>query len=494
MTNGPFTAYERSLTVRSIGGGHEVTETTEFTLAVPLWSVLVRPLMRRALAAIDRTPRRRWWWPKEVVSPTTSNLVATLCLVSVMTGYLGVLIGQTITFAAADFGAGDGEVANTLAGVRVGVLLSLLLIHRADRVGRRPLILGFATGAIVFAMAGALAPNLLALGAAQTISRGLTTGLITLVVLATTEEVPAGFRAFTISLVTIATALGAGMVVWFLPLNDLIDGGWRLVYLFPGFFLVPLWWIARYLPETRRFVAAVSHDAEAAVKWGRFALIGGAAFCTALFGSPASQLRNEYLRDDLGYTATTISLFQIVISAPAGTAILLAGLAADRFGRRGIGATGVAVGATMAALSYQFTGVGLWVTASISVVVGSAAVPAMRGYGTELFPTKARARVGGMLDVVGVTGSAVGLLAVGYLSERWDDLGSAIGVFVFAPLLVAVAILTLFPETASAELERFNPGDPDPDDAPAEARPDETDETDDEAELVRRRARFGGPR
>jgi MFS family permease len=459
-TEGPFTRYSRSLEVRSSGERHEVTETTDYALAVPVWGPLVRLLMSRALADQDRTPRRRWWWPREVVSPTTSNLVATLCVISVMTGYLGVIIGQTITFAAADFGAGDAEVANTLAAVRVGVLLSLVIIHRADRIGRRPLILGFSTAAILFTVIGSLAPSLVALGAAQTISRGLTTGLITLVVLAAIEEVPAGFRAFTISLLTITTALGAGMVVWFLPLNDLIDGGWRLVYLVPAVFLPLLWWVSRYLPETRRFTAAADRQAPAVVNWARFALIGGAAFASALFLSPASQLRNEFLRDDLGYSATAISAFQLVISAPAGMAIVGAGLAADRVGRRWIGAIGLAVGATMLALSYQFTGVGLWLAASAGIVFTGIAFPATRGYGTELFPTRARARVGGLLDVIGVTGSAVGLLTVGYLSERWDDLASAIGVLVFAPLLVALAILTLFPETASTELERFNPSDP----------------------------------
>ena len=251
------------------------------------------------------------------------------------------------------------------------------------------------------------------------------------------------------------------MVVWFLPLNDLIQGGWRIVYLIPGVFLLPLWWISRYLPETRRFAAAASNEAPAVVNWARFALVGGAAFASAMFLSPASQLRNEYLRDDLSYSATTISLFQLVISAPAGLAIILAGLAADRVGRRWIGAIGVSVGAIMIALSFQFTGTGLWLAASAGIVFTAMAAPAMRGYGVELFPTRSRARVGGMLDVVDVAGSAVGLLAVGYLSERWDDLGLAIGVFVFAPILVGVAIIAFFPETAATELEHFNPSDPD---------------------------------
>ncbi|MDH3684459.1 MAG: MFS transporter, partial [Acidimicrobiia bacterium] len=408
LVEGPFTDYERSLLVRPVDGSYEVTETTEYRLATPVWSVLIRPLMSRALRSTDRTPRRRWWWPAEVVKRRTAVLVSTLGFISVMTGYLGVVIGQTITFAAEDFGADDSAEANTLAAVRVGVVLSLLLVPRADRIGRRPLILGLAAGAVLFTMAGAFASSLQTLGAAQTVARGLTTGLITLLVLAATEEVPAGVRAFTISLITLCFALGAGMVIWVLPVDDLIDGGWRIVYLVPGLFLPVLWWVAKHLPETRRFRAATTTEAPAVIDWRRFAMLGGGAFLSTFFLSPASQLRNEFLRDDLGYSASIVSVFQLVISAPAGTAILLAGIAADRIGRRWVGAVGLSAGVIMLATSYQLTGAGLWLAASAGVVLTGAAFPATRGYQTELFPTRARAKVGGLLDVVGVAGSASG--------------------------------------------------------------------------------------
>ena len=96
----------------------EVTERIELRLAIPLWWPLVLPLMKRALRSPDRTPRVRWWWPREIVTATTAQLVSAVCVLSVMTGYLGVIIGQTITFAAADFGDGDGAQANTLAAVK----------------------------------------------------------------------------------------------------------------------------------------------------------------------------------------------------------------------------------------------------------------------------------------------------------------------------------------------------------------------------------------
>ena len=228
--------------------------------------------------------------------------------------------------------------------------------------------------------------------------------------------------------------------------------------------------MGRHLPETRRFAAAAAVAAPGAIRRSRFALVGGAAFLGTLFLSPASQLRNEFLRDDLGYTASSISLFQLVISLPAGTAVMIAAVTADRYGRRWIGAGGLALGAVMGAISYRSTGIGLWLTASGAVVLTSAAVPALRGYQTELFPTRARAKVGGWLDVVGVAGSAAGLVIVGVLAERWDDLGGAIAVMAIAPILAAVAVIALFPETASTELEVFNTDDPAIDDAATDDR------------------------
>ncbi|MEL7210833.1 MAG: hypothetical protein AAGK32_21795, partial [Actinomycetota bacterium] len=105
-------------------------------------------------------------------------------------------------------------------------------------------------------------------------------------------------------------------------------------------------------------------------------------------------------------------------------------------------------------------GIGLWLFASAGVVLGGASIPALRGYQTELFPTRARAKVGGMLDTIAVAGSATGLVIVGYLSERWDDLGNAITSLLVAPLLCVVVIVVFFPETARRELETFNPEDP----------------------------------
>ena len=461
MVTGPFSSYHRRLEFSQSpnDGREQVTERTDFKLAIPLWWPYLLLLFKRALADLDRTPRRRWWWPKSVVDADTSRLIGTVGTIGTLAGYMGVLIGQTITFAAEEFEVDDNGQATTLAAVRVGVLLSMLLLGRADRIGRRPLTLGFAVAAILFTALGALAPNMLALGASQTIARGLTTGLLTLVTLAATEEAPASARAIAISFATLTTGFGAALVLWVLPVADLLPGGWRLTYLVPLGFLPLVWWLSQHLPETRRYTVAEQHNSPAIINWNRFALIAFAAFASGIFLSPASQLRNEFLRDDLSFNATDISIFQLAVSIPATAAVPIGGYLADRYGRRVVGASGLTIGVVASALSYQSSGRVLWALAAIAVSGSAAAVPALRGYQTELFPTKARGRVGGMIDVAAVAGSALGLIAVGRLALRWDDLGSAIGTMVFAPLLVVVLILFFFPETADRELEEFNPGD-----------------------------------
>ena len=135
---GPFAVYGRTLSVGPIGpdARHDVTEVTEFKLAIPLWGSLFRPMMKRALADRDRRPRARWWWGQEVIPAQTTLLLSVVAIISMVVGYLGVIIGQTITFATREFGADDADQGWTLAAVRIGVLLSVVLLRFADRVGR----------------------------------------------------------------------------------------------------------------------------------------------------------------------------------------------------------------------------------------------------------------------------------------------------------------------------------------------------------------------
>lgn len=459
---GPFRVYERSLSVEPVDHStYKVDERTEFKLAIPVWGGIFVPLMKRALVDTDRQPRPRWWWPQELIDSQATTILAVVAVISVAAGYLGVLIGQTITFAAEEFGANDADQGRTLAAIRIGIVVSVLFIRRADKVGRRPLLIGFAASSIVITALGALAPNLFTLGLTQAVARGLATGLLTLITLAVTEEVPAEVRSMTIGLVTLSTGFGGGLVVMALSLADISEGAWRLLYVLPLLFLPVILWAWRSLPETRRFdAAAVVDTAPVHVDRRRFWLLAFTSFGSTIFLSPASQLLNEYLNDELGFSAARISLFRLTINLPIALFILGAGFLADRTGRRPVGSIGIAFGASASALMFYSTGLWLWISAMVGTWMLAGAYTALRSYQTELFPTKARARVGGWLDLVAVSGSAAGLLIAGELAERWGSLGPSIAVLLVGPLLVLVSVIVFYPETAKAELEDFNPGDP----------------------------------
>lgn len=460
QANGPFRRYRRQLDiVPRPDGARDVREEIEFELAVPVWRPLFTPFMRRALRDLDRSPRRRWWWPREVVGTDTTTLLGLLVVLAVISGYLGTIISQTIAFAADEFDAGRTAQGNTLAAVRIGVVLSVLAARLADRFGRRPMIIATAASSATLTALGALAPDLWTLGASQTVARGLATALATLLVIAAAEEVPAASRALAVSLLTLGAALGSGMVLWVLPVADLGPRGWRAVYLVPLLALPVLAWVQRSLPETRRFEAAREEPEGGTVDRGRFALLAFTAFAGALFLSPASQFSNEFLREERGYSALAISVFRLTTSTPAGLAVLLGGIIADRRGRRLLGALGLLLGAAATAASYHSSGPALWLWALVGIWVIGAAAPALRVYQTELFPTRSRGRIGGWLDLIAVSGSAAGLIATGVLADRWGSLAWAITAMLVGPLVVAVLVLSRFPETRALELEALNPGD-----------------------------------
>ena len=69
------------------------------------------------------------------------------------------------------------------------------------------------------------------------------------------------------------------------------------------------------------------------------------AFLLNLFKDPASQLLNEFLRDERGFSAARISLFSVATNLPGFFGVLIGGRIADTRGRRGVGAVAVLGGA-----------------------------------------------------------------------------------------------------------------------------------------------------
>ena len=479
LARGPMTSYRRDVAARPAPDGRvEVDEVTRFRSALGFWGAWVAlPVARALRRTTGRTrPRSPFWAPPDALDARSGTVLGLLLTLALVAGYLGTVMTQTITFAADEFGRGTTAQGGALAAVRIGTLGSLVLVALADRRGRRRLLLGSLVAAILATVAGAFAPSLEVLGVTQTLARGFTTAVTLLLAIVAAEEMPKGTRAYAISVMTMTGALGAGMAIWALPLADVGDGGWRILYLLPVLGLPVVARVRRTLPESLRFVRPHRSATVLRGHAGRLAAIGGAMFCASAFGAPSSQLLNDFLRDERGFSAARISLFTILTSTPAGLALVAGGRLADTRGRRHVVAVGVAGGALLASWGFTAHGWPLWAANLGGTMLGALAVPALGAYGPELFPTAARGKANGILQLLSVAGSALGLVVAGVAKDRWGQLSD--GIFLLLPLglLVAVLALTVFPETARRELEDINPEDdvvvgPDGVPTPAPLRP-----------------------
>jgi len=477
--DGPFRSYRRTVRTTPEAGSEDgggllrVDQEIDFRLAIPIWGVLFTPLVKRALregteeveAGVEVVPDPEvgsagtvpWWSPPDRFSPRQATVLGLLCTFTLISGYLGTVITQTITYAADEFDASRSEQGAVLAAVRVGVLLSLVVVALADRRGRRRMLLLAAVAGCLITATGALVPGLPWLGASQTLARAMSTALGLLITIVSVEEMPRSSRAYAVSVMAMTAALGAGMAVWVLPVADLGEQAWRLLYVLPLAALPLIVWLGRRLPETERFERSIERPPEHAHR-ARLVLLASSAFLTTIFLAPASQFQNEFLRTERGFSALLITLFTIGTNTPGAIGILVGGHLADTRGRRGVGAFALSVGVAFTVATYLVGGPSIWLWSLLGAIVGAAAIPALGVYGPELFPTSARGRTNGVIALVGVVGSSVGLLLAGNLADRWS-LGPAISVLALGPLLLSVIVLWKYPETAHLELEDINPED-----------------------------------
>ncbi len=479
LAKGPFDHWERMVTVVADDNGDEegqvVTETISFRLALPVWRVVFTPLVRRAVVRPASKRRSIWWLPPDRLDAEVARTLARLCLISLAAGYLGTLLTQTNTFAKAQFDSSDTALSTMLAGVRLAALLALAVVALADRKGRRSVLLWSAVAACALAATGALVPDLAWLGISQTAARTASTSMAIIIGIFAIEEMPAGSRAYAVSVLAMSAALGAGGCVAALPLADLGEGGWRLLYLIPLAFLPAVALQAHRLRETRRFLATgaaaateshvaphiptnTSREAKRSQR-RRFVLLASSALLLSLFTTPASQLLNEYLRTERGFTAFGITLFTILTNTPGGIGVIAGGRLADRRGRRIVGAVAVGGGVGFTVAMFLASGPWIWMWSAVGAIVGAAAVPALGVYGPELFPTASRGSANGGINVAAVTGAIVGLLTAGYLSDLFGGLPGAMAVLAVGPAIVVLLVVFAYPETAHRELEDINPSD-----------------------------------
>ena len=159
-----------------------------------------------------------------------------------------------------------------------------------------------------------------------------------------------------------------------------------MLFLISFAFFPVISWLRAQLQESVRFnshqeVRDTKADIGLApVVWSRFAALAAVAFLILMFAAPASQFRNEFLRDERGFSAAQISLFILASHTPQIIGVAIAAKISDLRGRKPVAAFAVGVGSLFTVLAYSLTGAGMWFTAMIAGIVSAGAGPSLGVY------------------------------------------------------------------------------------------------------------------
>ena len=390
------------------------------------------------------------------------RVILLLLLATLPAAFVNTVFTQTVAFAAAEFDVSARGQGFAAAVVRWGVVIALPFALSADRLGRRKMIIVTAWLAPTITALGAIAPSFEFLVATQTIGRPLGLALSVFIMVFATEEMGSDTRAWALSVLAIASGVGAGSAVGALPLAGVSESSWRWIYLVGLVWLVCAAIVTRLLPETSRFLAMKNEPAtvEAApprIDRGRLTLQVVVAVFANLFIATVSIFQVRYLTEVRGYSATMAAAFTIFTVLPSSIALVIGGRLADSTGRRQVAVVTIPIGATLVAVSYSVSGPAMWIAALVGGFCIALAYPAMSVFRSELFPTAKRNLASALITTASLLGGSVGLISAGIAIDNGYSYGQVISTLAIFPLVVAALVWFKYPETANVSLEELNP-------------------------------------
>jgi MFS family permease len=345
----------------------------------------------------------------------------------------------------------------------VGALPALVLGRRADRYGRRRLLLISVAGYTVATGLTAVAPSIETYVACQFVARLFLNAEHAIVWSLAAEELPADARGFGFGVLAMNSALGVGLgAILYGGVLEPMGASWRWMYALgvPPLLLVAL--LRRGLPESRRFVAARDGGRLAGTwqvifrpphrRW--LVLLAVTAFLGELV-THAGLFVLDFLQTDRGISATAASFMLVAAGLPGIPMMVAAGSLSDRIGRRLVGCGAGAI-SVVGALGFFWLpgGVPVLLPCMSLMLVGSmGSFPVLSGYATELFPTSLRGQAASWATVARVTGQVASLGLGAVLLSVFGSLPPAATILGLGSAVAIVVYALWFPDTHGRELE-----------------------------------------
>jgi MFS family permease len=345
----------------------------------------------------------------------------------------------------------------------LGALPAVFWGRRADRHGRRGVLLMTMVGYTIGSAATALSPTIGVFVACQFVTRCFLTAQIAVAWTMAAEDLPAERRGVGFGVLALASALGTGLsaIVQATALSPL-GASWRWLYVLSLPFLLVVVLLSRRLPESIRYQAAAErHDASQ----GRSGLLARPPYrrpllliCVMiLFGNLATEatvFAVDFMESDRGLSSSAANLLLVAAGTVALPVLTLAGRLSDRIGRRRVCMTGLLVQAGGLLLFFTVARgvVGLGAALMTTYVGLFAAWTTGNAFAVELFPTALRGAASAASMIAKLLGQSASFALSAALLAATGSSATTVGVLVIGLVLAAGIIGVALPETSRLEL------------------------------------------
>jgi len=400
---------------------------------------------------------------RRLLTPKHWRLLTLLGVASFFEGYDFNIITVALKPIRQTFGVNQAAASEWIALVYLGAVPAVLAARRADRHGRRQILLGAIVGYTAMTAATALSPDLGSFVAFQFLARFFLVVQTAIVWTIIAEELPAGARGFGFGWLAMLSALGTG---WSAILNGAVlsplHASWRYLYVAALPVLFVVFRMQRSLGETARY-RATSGTVAVEGRWTailspphlrRLVLLCSVGILANLV-TQATVYVVDFMETQRHLSSSASSLTLVASGALAIPVLLLAGSLSDRIGRKPVLCTFLVV--VVLGLYFFFhlarTHVELFLSLALVYVGVFGSWPTGSGFGTELFPTQLRAFGNSFANGARYVGQSASFLVAGALIAGAGNLPKAVLVLSAGPLLAAVLIAAFYPETGGRELE-----------------------------------------
>ena len=350
-----------------------------------------------------------------------------------------------------------------IALLYLGALPALIWGRRADKHGRRGVLLWAIVGYTLASAVTAAAPVIEFYVAFQFVARCFIATEVAVAWTMAAEDLPAQRRGLGFGVLALASACGTGFCsILQAGVLSPLNASWRWLYVLALPFLFIALFLRRELPESERYLAVERRTTTATQPSvllrrpfvGPLLLVCGTVLLCNLT-TEATIFSIDFMETQRNLSTSQANLLLVAAGAVALPVLMLSGRLSDRVGRRRVCVAGLLIMSGGLLVFFIVARGGLQLGLSLGLVYLGlfAAWTTGTAFAVEMFPTPLRGGASAAAAIAKLLGQSASFAIAAALLTVTQRPEVTISVLVIGPMIGAILSAMFFPETSNRELE-----------------------------------------